>query len=287
MKRSLFRIKKPTRLQSYQTTRNHSWNLSVVGRQGGKDIPFEGVRMTRSGIMDMRPNLPWGFSIYRCTYNDDKAWNKILNLVQKSVERTLKAEFADREPNERADLMQSHQLVIHDDAKKFNGATSHEVRDDFNIWVAEQLPQVVRTPETLQRELELCAKREQLGGPTPGPEYGFGARFNCALFVDEICLESLDHMSSPVVKILYKQWGNLTPEERNYKIHPEWHDGETDEEEEDVGWMYMAADEYAATYNDFEWTHMAIWHDLYLRPPQMIEYFGEQQHLPGYWRASK
>jgi hypothetical protein len=59
----------------------------------------------------------------------------LLELIQKSVQESVELLLGDEE----TDLLQSYQLVIHDDEKKFNGATSHEARDDFNIWVAEQL----------------------------------------------------------------------------------------------------------------------------------------------------
>jgi hypothetical protein len=76
----------------------------------------------------------------------------------------------------------------------------------------------------------------------------------------------------------------LSPEERNYKIDPDWHDGITEEEEEDVGWMYMSVSDYVDTYDQFEWAHMAVWHDSYLRPPQMLDYLGDKESQPGSWR---
>lgn len=143
----------------------------------------------------------------------------MLQLIQQRVQNSIERSMSPGE--ERTELLEAHDLVIHDEPK-FNGATSHEVRDHFHGWVAEQLPKVVDTPETLQRILESHSEKKR---ELPGPEYGFGARFNLALFVDDICLESLDHMDDPVVKIMYKQWGDLSPEERNYEIDPEWHDG--------------------------------------------------------------
>jgi hypothetical protein len=69
----------------------------------------------------------------------------MLELIQKSVQESVELLLG----SEETDPLQSHQLVIHDDEKKFNDAASHGVRDDFNMWVAVQLPQVVNTPETL------------------------------------------------------------------------------------------------------------------------------------------
>ena len=117
---------------------------------------------------------------------------------------------------------------------------------------------------------------------TPGPEYISGARFNFALFIDDICLESLVHINMPVVKILYKQWGYLSSEERNYKIDPDWHDGTTEDEEEDVRSIYMSVIDYVNTYDLFELAHIAVWQDSYLRPPQMLNYFGDEERQPGF-----
>ncbi|KAJ5481565.1 hypothetical protein N7475_000377 [Penicillium sp. IBT 31633x] len=203
----------------------------------------------------------------------------MLQLIQRQVQTSL--EYSLPPGQERTELLEAHDLVIHDDPEKFNGATSHEVRDHFHGWVAEQLPKVVDTPETLQRIFEAYSKQED---PIVGPEYGFGARHNLALFVDDICLESLVHMRHPVVKIMYKQWADLRPEERNYKIHPDWHDGTTEDGDEDVGWMYTSVIEYVDTYNLFEQVNMAIWHDEYFRPPCMLDYFYDEERQPGFWR---
>jgi hypothetical protein len=205
-----------------------------------------------------KPDLPWGFSIYRCTYKGDKAWERILQLIHHSVQKYLREGAPELTPH--------HQLVINDDVTKFDGATSHEIRDHYNVWVEEQLPLVASSPERLH----------MFEGAYVPPEYPFGARFNYALFVDDICLESLDHMMSPVVKILYKQWGNLTPDERNYKIHPDWHDGTTEVEEEDVGWMYMSAAGYVELYDKCEWSNLDIWYTFYLRPPLIEDQLSER-----------
>jgi hypothetical protein len=212
-------------------------------------IPFEGIRMNHSGNLFKKPNLPWDFSMYRCTYNDDKAWKRMLQLIQDEIQESFESE--DNRGPEGAYLLPYHQLIINDDPKKFDRATSHEVRDHFNIWVAEQLPLVSSSPSYLQQTV-----REDKPYHQPGPEYLFGARYNFALFVDDICLESLDHMASPVVKIMSKQWENLTIEERNYEVYPGWEDGTTEMDEEDVGWMYMHVGEYAELYDKLEYAHL-------------------------------
>lgn len=202
----------------------------------------------------------------------------MLQLIQRKVQQTVELSLSPGQ--ERTELLESHDLVIHDKLEQLNSATSHEVRDHFNDWVAGQLPKVVKTHEVLQRLME-----EHKKIPDFGPEYPLGARLNFALFVDDVCLESLVHMDQPVVKILYKQWGNLTIEERKYKIDPDWHDGVTEEEEEDVGWMYMSVIDYVDMYDKFEWAHTGVWHNTYLRPPQMMDYYNDRESQPGFWRA--
>jgi hypothetical protein len=47
--------------------------------------------------------------------------------MQKSVELSLPP------GEERTELLEAHDLVIHAELEKFNGATSHEVRDHLMI----------------------------------------------------------------------------------------------------------------------------------------------------------
>ncbi|KAJ5523810.1 hypothetical protein N7494_010460 [Penicillium frequentans] len=164
------------------------------------------------------------------------------------------------------DLLSHHQLLINDDIKKFNGATSHDIRDHFNAWVTYQLPQIVGSPEVLKYLLS----NDNNG---LGPQYFLSPRYNFCLFVDDFCLDSLEFFenssSGPVVKILSKPWGNLTLQEREYKIHPEWHDGETDDEFEMVGWMYTPIHSYVRWFDTLEVP--SNWEAFYVRPPTMID----------------
>ncbi|KAJ5603316.1 hypothetical protein N7537_006272 [Penicillium hordei] len=220
---------------------------------------YKDIDASLSNTFRKKRGLPWGFSIYRCSYKDESAWNRLLQHLREDIERSL--EF-----NQRMDLLSRHQLVINDDIEKFNGATSHDIRDDFNAWVTDQLSQIVASPEVL--ETLLSDDNHGLG-----PQYFLGTRYNFCLFVDDFCLESLelfkDSHCGPVVKILSMPWGNLTPQEREYKIHPEWHDGETDDELEMVGWMYITLHSYVWWFDILEVP--SNWEEFYVRPPMMIE----------------
>ena len=220
---------------------------------------FKNIDASLSDIFSKKRGLPWGFSVYRCSYKDESAWSRLLQHLRENIENDL-------EHNQRMDLLPRHQLVINDDIEKFNGATSHDIRDHFNGWVTDQLPQIVASPEILEH---------LLFNDTHGmvPQYFLGTRYNFCLFVDDFCLESLelfkDSFHGPVVKILSKPWGNLTPQERTYKIHPEWHDGETDDELEMVGWMYIPIHSYVHWFDTLEVP--SDFEAYYVRPPKMID----------------
>ncbi|RHZ60756.1 hypothetical protein CDV55_101619 [Aspergillus turcosus] len=216
-------------------------------------------------LFDLKPDVTWGFNIYRCSYGNDKAWQRMLQLIDKNVRQSLEIEDA-------KDLYPRHKPVIVEDKENLEGATSHDVRDHFIAWVAEELPRVVSRPERFFAE-------EESNEAGLRREWTLGTRYNFCLFVDDICMESLDEMKLPVVKLLWGQWGPLEPHERNYAVHPEYEDGETDEDDEDVGWMYMSVIDYMGHYirlNEYDW-----WYDLYARPPYMID---EYEKRPGSWR---
>ncbi|KAF9250050.1 hypothetical protein DTO027I6_243 [Penicillium roqueforti] len=191
-------------------------------------------------------DLPWGFSIYHCSYRDESVCNRLLQYIEEQVK-------ADLEGNQRMDLLLHHQLVINNDMAKVNSATSHEIRNHFNEWVADQLPQVVASPEMLEY-LQSQKLPDHLG-----PQYGLGARFD------------------PVVKVLSGFWGNMTPQEREYQIHPDWHDGETDDELEMAGWMYIPIQTYVRSYDGLE--QPGDWDEYYVRPPLMLNGSSALLHL--------
>lgn len=141
----------------------------------------------------------------------------------------------------QARMRSRYNLVLMDDKAQFDGATSHEIRDHFSAWVAEELPKPVRETE----ELDCDAIRRNDTSEESWPDLlRYGSRYNYCLFVDDICLEPLDHMGSPVVNILARDFGHLEPEKRGYTIHPQYEDGQTEDYSEDVGWMYMEAVQY-------------------------------------------
>ena len=86
--------------------------------------------------------------------------------------------------------------------------------------------------------------------------------------------------------MLRRDWGHLVPEKRGYTVYPGFEDGRTEEDCEDVGWMYIDVLSYVETYVNYSEDHN-IWYDSYSRPPSMpfgSYYFLGCHETPGFWR---
>ncbi|KAL4808172.1 hypothetical protein BDV18DRAFT_158284 [Aspergillus unguis] len=212
----------------------------------------------------LKGNTHWGFVVYRCTYKDNNPqWQRMLNALNIGITEGL-------EIYERPDLLSSHRLTVMDDAAKYDGATAHDVRDYFHAWVTGELPTVLKDP--------IIWDDAVLGTNEEGAvQMQLGARYNFCLLVDDVCLESLDRMERPVVKLLCRFQGYREPGDRGYGVHPEFEDGEMEFDEEDVGWMYMSVGEYCSHYKDL--VDANNWYLTYVRPPGMM--FMNDYVLPG------
>ncbi|KAK5636389.1 hypothetical protein RRF57_012101 [Xylaria bambusicola] len=125
----------------------------------------------------------------------------------------------------------------------------------------------------------------------------FTARYQFCLFIDSVCLESLDHTGSvnglnfPVVKLLDKEWPgpDVSPEERRKLVEQsDINDFEIPEDyadEADVGWMYMPLYQYVEWYDLI--CHPSSWHEIYVRPPYVSGGDNDEASLPGHWRRSE
>ncbi|KAL2837238.1 hypothetical protein BJY01DRAFT_221173 [Aspergillus pseudoustus] len=216
----------------------------------------------------LKNNTPWGFVVYRCTYHENNAqWQRMVQLIKSHLHESLSV-------NRRLDLLSRHRLIIMDDAAQFDGVTSHIVRDHFQSWVSRELGDVLQDPAQRKRPVH-----SRDGVELMDVELGLATRYNFCLFVDDICLESLDHMSCPVVKVLCRFSGARGPDERDYIVHPEYEDGETDDEEENVGWMYTSVVDDCETY--VRLVEANDWYDEYCRPPWLKFY--DEDEFPGFW----
>ncbi|KAL2852940.1 hypothetical protein BJY01DRAFT_207522 [Aspergillus pseudoustus] len=216
----------------------------------------------------LKEDTAWGFVVYRTSYQANSQWQRMIQHINEEIHESLSL-------NQRLDLLKHHRLTVIDDAAKFDGATSHAVRDHFQSWVSSELTTVLKDPSKTRCPVNLGERAVEV-------ELSLGSRYNFCLFVDDICLESLDKMSYPVVKLLSRATGIREPEDREYQVDPYYEDGDTEFTEEDVGWMYIEVLEYCSKYNGLVDPH--VWLDQYWRPPYML--FSNDEEFPGNWRAS-
>jgi hypothetical protein len=156
---------------------------------------------------EIRGSDPWGFVTYLCTYGNDEAWERMVKLIKDSLQGQAKQKTIvnhggkDWDDLEVQHLLWRHELTLIEDRDKLDGATSHEVRDHFIHWVKDELIQ--KRLSSASDEVHRALANSRPG--RMGPDRVLGPRYNFCLFVDDICLEYLDKMASPVVKILWKQ----------------------------------------------------------------------------------
>lgn len=100
------------------------------------------------------------------------------------------------------------------------------------------------------------------------------------------CLESVEHPEGlgPVVKLVCRDWQcPWSPEGKLQGVHSPFHDGITEYDDEDVGWMYMPLLFYMDKYENF---HDGWWGDMYVRPP-FIDGTEDETNMVGHWRRKK
>ncbi|KAF3011654.1 hypothetical protein E8E14_004319 [Neopestalotiopsis sp. 37M] len=234
--------------------------------------PLDGVDEALANE-DLTPTAPWGLAVYRTAYGDDAAWRRMLDALEASVTDSLVLRGRD-------DLLQRHRMEVLEDAVALQGATSHIVRARFAGWAAAELRRHWRPAEAAPDEETARA------ADVHSPGYSAGARYNYCLQVDEICIESLGHMPSPVVKLVRKKWEGDQPEVGvEAGGHDEWEAADEDfAEEEDVGWMYVPLCDYVECCNQLH--DVDFWYDgFYVRPP-LIFLDRNLAHAPGFWRRA-
>lgn len=222
---------------------------------------------------DLVPTAPWGLAVFRTAYGNDAAWHRILNALEVSAIESLALRG-------RSDLLERHQLVRVEDRAALDGAASRDVRARFTQWAAEELRRNWQSVESAPDE-EHARKAD-----SDGPGYFSGTRYNYCLQVDDICLESLEHMASPVVKLVRKVWEGGQEEDTVAAAAEIYHDGQGVEEgsmeEEDVGWMYLPVRDYVECCNQLH--DVEFWDDGYYVPPPFTFLDRSRAHAPGFWR---
>jgi hypothetical protein len=218
----------------------------------------------------MQPNAPWGFVIVRTVYDasSDAPWAQLLELLRSNVERTLELE-------DQTYLLPHHELTVIEDKATLAGADSYAVRRAFRAWVAEDLPSRLDDEEleecggTVEVRLKLLSNEAHYAPNTAHPVRLVPPRWQFCLFVDEDCVRSLNasigpSYPDPALKILTTDWGQDRADSATEVFTTDWDGGETDNDCEDVGWMYMAMSDYVPFYARL--VTPFNWHEYYQRP---------------------
>ncbi|CAH0046878.1 unnamed protein product [Clonostachys solani] len=218
----------------------------------------------------LKLDAPWGLVVYRGSYSNDAAWERMLVQIRHDVDTALQGQ------QEQA---QRHDLVTMDDRSRFDGAGPDQVRHHFNDWAVDEL-QRNWSPGTRP------PSKDALLNATGNTDYldQSGPRYNFCLFIDDVCLESLDKMAIPVVKLINRRW--TQGGERQQKSdaddgNPGWEGGVTNNEFEDVGWMYVHVCDYVDVQSQLE--DGDNWADVYVRPP-LMRFETEFKDAHGFWR---
>ena len=225
----------------------------------------------------LKPDTPWGMVVYRVSYGDDGAWERMLAQINKGATEYLE------ELGHRQDMLARHRLVVMDDHSQFDGATPDQVREHFTKWAVDELKRNWREQPMPDDEF---AKLET--GDGVDKYHSLGARYNFCLLIDDICLESLDKMFSPVMKLVTRNWA-AGEQDLEGKGEEEWEDpgyegGVSNNEFEDVGWMYKDVSEYVDIQESLH--DPSNWVDDYKRPP-LRSWDDEYETAPGFWRRNR
>lgn len=218
----------------------------------------------------LKPGVPWGLAVYRVSYSDDVAWDRMRSVLRQHIEESLVMRQA------QSDLSSRHHLVLMDDQSKFEGAGPAEIREHFNSWSVDEL------------------RRNCRAGHEPPikngiPRFVAGPRYNYCFLVDDVCLESLQKMASPVVKLINSHWTPDSEQDEPEEYEDEedekldWEGGETNCDLEDVGWMYVNTYDYI-DIQEYLWED-ENWEDIYVRPP-LMRWENDFNEAPGFWRRS-
>jgi hypothetical protein len=175
----------------------------------------------------------WGFVIYRCTYDNDDDWNKLMEHLRHHTSKSL--EFCNG-----LDIMDSLSLTVIEDQSILDDASTSFVRMHFKQWAAS-------APE-----------REQGQGIGPG----LSQRYRYCIQVDEAALESIiEDEDDGFVNLIKLEWEPHAPSAREPAKEPI-----EDCTQHDVGWMMVASKSvmvgmhhYLREYNN--------WYTEYRRPP--------------------
>ena len=74
----------------------------------------------------------WGFVVYRCTYHDDHAWERIKQIFHERTQQALQR-------SDTPEVADSHEWTFVDDRAALDGASKPQLRECFNNWASHAM----------------------------------------------------------------------------------------------------------------------------------------------------
>jgi hypothetical protein len=196
----------------------------------------------------------WGFVIYRCTYQDDQAWDRFKQIVYNRTQQDMAGSDA-------PEVASSLEWTLVEDPS-LHGASKDQVRARHKQWATQ----------AFTTEQPRAHEYQTFGDP----------RYRYFIQVDEEALQSvvsapgIDPSGTSFVNFVDSQWKSLSEE------FPDEEDEDDEDEdeafdpiegctEEDVGWMKIAATMIDASFYDVSAGFAyGAWHEYYQRPPAVV-----------------
>ncbi|TLD21139.1 hypothetical protein PspLS_09235 [Pyricularia sp. CBS 133598] len=219
-----------------------------AGAGAEKSTELAGIDKGLACWEQRHPAAPWGMAVFRTDYGDDDAWRRVVAALQSKISDSL-------ELYRREDLLARHRLVLVEDRAALDGASVVDVRERFARWSLEEARRNTGDDPVLDHEQDCFA----------------GVRYNYCLVVDKTCLDTIDRpgfTEAVLLKLVAKRHdeGTEPDYDEEDRPHPGWDGGTTDNELENVGWMYVDAGDYVNVCHSLN--DPDVWEDdfLYVRP---------------------
>ena len=207
----------------------------------------------------------WGFTVYRCTYGDDGAWEQLMTRLYRCVSENLQSSGVE-------DLTELLDMTVHEDAE-LDGASKDVARKRFQKWLATEANEERLNNDAAPVFIESYGRKV---GTTP--------RYQYCLHVDEEALRSVVPHDTAIsdeeidagvgyLNLIDARWTLPSEEEcegsrREHKVEDQYDEGfeaVDGYKMQDVGWMRVGI--RTAMPDFYSRRLVADWEHDYVRPP--------------------
>jgi hypothetical protein len=93
-------------------------------------MPLPSAERVTLETLEQSKHDKWGYVIYRCTYRNDRDWNRFKQLVHKRSRENI-------EESDTPQIAQSLEWTFVEDRDALDGASRAQLRERFNKWAAQ------------------------------------------------------------------------------------------------------------------------------------------------------